>query len=398
MDLSFSAEDLEFQHEVRTFLVENLPADVKDRSDRGLHITREHMILWQKKLAAKGWIAPNWPEEHGGPGWSLTKKFIYNSEYALSGAPGVSPFGVSMVGPVIYTFGSDEQKAKYLPDILNTDALWCQGYSEPGSGSDLASLKTRAVRDGDDYVINGQKIWTSWAHLADMMFCLVRTNTEVKNQEGISFVLIPMDSPGITVRPIIGIDLEHSLNEVFFDDVRVPIANRVGEEDKGWTYAKFLLGNERNLVARVARSKYQLTRLIEIAGKEVAYGGRLLDDPDFKRKIAKLEVDLMALEYSELRYLSQDMAGRKLTAEPSMLKIKGAEIAQTLKGLLVEALGVYGTPYETDEETGARNDGPIGPDHAHGNQADNLYQRAATIYGGSNEVQRNIVAKMMLGL
>jgi alkylation response protein AidB-like acyl-CoA dehydrogenase len=398
MDLAFSDKDRAFQQEVRTFLSENLPANIKDRSDRGLHSTREDIILWQKKLYEQGWIAPNWPQEYGGPGWSLTEKYIFNHEYFLSGAPQVSAFGVSMVGPVIYTFGTDEQKQKYLPDILKTDTLWCQGYSEPGSGSDLASLRTRAVRDGDDYVINGQKIWTSWAHIADMMFCLVRTNTEVKNQEGISFILIPMDSPGLTVKPIIGIDLEHSLNEVFFDDVRVPVKNRVGEEDKGWTYAKFLLGNERNVVARVARSKHQLNRLIDVAGKELAYGGRLLDEPDFRRKIAQVEVDLMALEYSELRYLSQELAGRKLTGEPSMMKIKGAEIAQTIKGLLVEALGVYGTPYETDAETAQRNDGPIGPDHAHGNQADNLYQRAATIYGGTNEVQRNIIAKIMLGL
>ena len=398
MDLSFSEEEITFQQEVRAFLTENLPAGTKDRSDRGLHPGREEMILWQKMLYERGWIAPNWPREHGGPGWSLTKKYIYNHEYFLSGAPQVSPFGINMVGPVIYTFGSDEQKTRYLPDILKSDTLWCQGYSEPGAGSDLASLRTRAVRDGNDYVIQGQKIWTSWAHLADMMFCLVRTNPEAKNQAGISFLLIPMDAPGLTVKPIIGLDLEHSLNEVFFDDVRVPLGNLVGEENRGWTYAKFLLGNERNLVARVARSKHQLNRLIDIAGKEVAYGGRLLDDPDFSRKIAKAEIDLMALEYSELRYLSRELAGGELTAEPSMLKIKGAEIAQTIKGLLVEALGVYGTPYETDEETAERNDGAIGPDHAHGIQADNLYQRAATIYGGTNEIQRNIIAKMIFGL
>jgi len=398
MDLSFSDEDLAFRTEVREFLADNLPVGIKDRSDRGLHFLRDDIIVWQKKLAEKGWIAPNWPEEHGGPGWSLTKKFIFNHEYFMSGAPQVSAFGISMVGPVIYTFGNDEQKAKYLPDIINTDALWCQGYSEPGSGSDLASLKTRAVRDGDDYVVNGQKIWTSWAHYADMMFCLVRTDPDVKNQEGISFLLIDMKTPGLTVRPIIGIDLEHSLNEVFFDDVRVPVANRIGEENMGWTYAKFLLGNERNMVARVARSKYQLNRLMEVAGKETAYGQSLLDDADFKKRIARVEVDLMALEYSELRYLSQEIAGRKLTGEPSMLKIKGAELAQSIKELLVEALGMYGLAYETDEEMSQRNDGPLGPEHAHGLQADNLYQRAATIYGGTNEIQRNIIAKAMLGL
>ena len=398
MDLSFSEEDKAFQKEVRAFFAENLPAATKDRSDRGLHIRKDELVQWQKALHAKGWIAPNWPVEYGGTGWSLTKKYIFNHEYFLSGAPQVSPFGVSMVGPVIYTFGSDEQKAEYLPDILSSDTLWCQGYSEPGSGSDLASLRTRAVRDGDDYVVNGQKIWTSWAHIADMMFCLVRTDTEVKNQEGISFLLIDMKAPGITVRLIIGLVLEHSLNEVFFDDVRVPAENLVGQENKGWTYAKFLLGNERNTIARVARSKYQLNRLVEIAGREIAGGGSLLDDPDFRRKVAQVEVDLMALEYTELRYLSHDIAGKKLTAEPSMLKIKGAEMAQSIKGLMVEALGLYGLPYETDGDMAQRNDGPIGPDHAHGVQADNLYQRAATIYGGTNEIQRNIVAKHLLGL
>jgi len=398
MDLSFSQEDLEFRDEVQVFLAQNLPAALKDRSDRGLHVRKEEMIHWQKALFAKGWIAPNWPEEHGGPGWSLTKKYIFNHEYFLSGAPQVSPFGISMVGPVIYTFGTDEQKAEHLPAILATDKLWCQGYSEPGSGSDLASLKTKAVRDGDHYVVNGQKIWTSWAHYADMMFCLVRTKSDGKPQEGISFLLIDMKTPGLTVRPIIGIDMEHSLNEVFFDDVRVPVANLIGEENKGWTYAKFLLGNERNTIARVARSKYQLNRLKEIAGRQPAGAGSLLDDVDFKRKIAQVEIDLMALEYSELRYLSHDIAGKKLTGEPSILKIKGAEIAQTIKGLLIEALGPYGLAYDTDEAMSQRNDGPVGPDHVHGIMADNLYQRAATIYGGTNEIQRNIIAKAMFGL
>ena len=398
MDLSFSEEDSAFQQEVRTFLAENLPPATKDRSDRGLHTRKQDLIEWQKKLGEKGWIAPNWPKEYGGPGWSLEKKYLFNHEYYMSGAPQPSAFGINMVGPVIYTFGSDEQKAKYLPDILNTDVLWCQGYSEPGSGSDLASLKTRAVRNGDDYVVNGQKIWTSWAHFADMMFCLVRTDPDVKNQEGISFLLIDMKTPGLTVRPIIGIDLEHSLNEVFFDDVRVPAANLVGEENKGWTYAKFLLGHERNMVARVARSTYQLNRLLDVAGQEICGGESLLDDPDFRKRISEVEIDLLALKYSELRYLSQELAGKKLTGEPSILKIKGAEIAQSIKGLMVEALGLYALPYETDDEIAGRNDGPPGPEYAHGLQADNLYQRAATIYGGTNEIQRNIIAKALLGL
>ena len=397
MDLSFSTEDQAFQQEVRSFLAENLPASLKERSDSGHHVRKDELISWQKTLASKGWLVPNWPEEYGGPGWSLTKRYIFNHEYFLSGAPQTSQFGRDMVGPVIYTFGTEEQKARYLPDIRNSNVLWCQGYSEPGAGSDLASLKTKAERDGDHYVVNGQKTWTSWAHFADLMFCLVRTSNEGKKQEGITFLLIDMNTPGITVKPIIGIDLEHSLNEVFLDEVRVPVVNRIGEENRGWTYAKFLLGHERNMIARVARSKYQLNRLKEIAAREVAGFGTLMDDVDFKRKVAKAEVDLMMLEYMELRYLSHEIAGKKLTGEPSILKIKGAEIAQSIKGLMVEALGMYGIPFIPDDEMAQRNDGPIGPDYTHGIHADNLYQRAATIYGGSNEIQRNIIAKAMLG-
>ncbi|MEL6862352.1 MAG: acyl-CoA dehydrogenase family protein [Pseudomonadota bacterium] len=398
MDLSFSEEDRAFQQEVRTFLAENLPESLKERSAAGHHIRRDEMMSWQKVLASKGWLVPSWPVEYGGPGWTLTQKYIFNHEYFLSGAPQTSQFGRDMVGPVLYTFGTQEQKDRFLPDIRESNVLWCQGYSEPGAGSDLASLKTMAVRDGDEYVVNGQKIWTSAAHFADWIFCLVRTSTEGKKQAGITFLLIDMNTPGITVNPIIGLDLEHSLNEVFFDDVRVPVENRLGEENKGWTYAKFLLGHERNMVARVARSKFQLNRLKQIASKEVAGYGSLMDDHDFKRRYAKAAVDLMALEYSELRYISHEIAGKKLTGEPSVLKIKGAEIAQTIKGLTVDALGMYGIPYESDEEVSKRNDGPIGPDYSHGIQADNLYQRAATIYGGSNEIQRNIIAKAMLGL
>ena len=396
MDLSFSQEDLAFQEEVRTFLAENLPEDVLDRSERGLHADKESLMRWQKILHEKGWIAPSWPKEYGGTGWTLTQKFIFNQEYFLSGAPQPLPFGLNMVGPVIYTFGTDEQKQKHLPPILSSDVWWCQGYSEPGSGSDLASLSTRAVRDGDDYVVNGQKIWTSYAQHADMMFCLVRTDPDVKKQEGISFLLIDMNTPGITIKPIIGIDLEHTLNEVFFDDVRVPVENRIGEENKGWTYAKFLLGHERNGIARVARSKYQLQQLKTIASNETANGAPLIEDADFKRKIAKIEIDLMALEYSELRYLSDDIAGKKLMSEPSILKIRGTEIAQAIKGATIEALGSYGMPYEPDDVHAVRNDGPIGPDYRHGLMTDNLYQRAASIYGGSNEIQRNIIAKILL--
>ena len=397
MDLRFSDADLAFQDEVRGFLKDNLPESVWDRSNRGLHPDKDDIVRWQKILHKQGWIAPNWPKEYGGTGWSLSRKYIFNKGYNLSGAPLPMPFGLGMVGPVIYTFGTQAQKDRYLDDILESNTWWCQGYSEPNAGSDLASLRTRAIRDGDDYVINGQKIWTSFAHHADMMFCLVRTDTECKPQAGISFILIDMKSPGIDVRPIIALDLDHTLNEVFFDDVRVPAENRIGEENKGWTYAKFLLGHERNAIARVARSQYQLDRLKEIARATRDGAGYLIEDVDFKRKIAKIEIDLMALEAAELRYLSQDIAGRKLMAEPSVMKIRGAEIAQAIKTLTVEALGPHGMVYEPDDQLARRNDGPLGPDHAHGIMADHLYQRAATIYGGSNEIQRNIIAKLILG-
>ncbi|MEC8196856.1 MAG: acyl-CoA dehydrogenase family protein, partial [Pseudomonadota bacterium] len=326
MDLHFSPEDLAFRDEVRQFLKENLPARLWDRSDRGLHPIKEDIVAWQKILYQKGWIAPNWPAELGGTGWSLTQKYLYNREYFLSGAPQTIAFGLNMVGPVIYTFGTEAQKAKYLDDILQSNTWWCQGYSEPGAGSDLASLRTKAERDGDHYVINGQKIWTSFAQYADMMFCLVRTNSDCKPQEGISFILIDMNTPGIEVRPIIGLDGDHTLNEVFFDNVRVPAENLIGEENKGWTYAKFLLGHERNMIARVARSQYQLERLKKIAGQSRAGAGTLMQDADFRRRIATIEIDLKALEAMELRYLSQEIAGHKLLAEPSVLKIRGAEI------------------------------------------------------------------------
>ena len=354
---------------MRAFLKDSLPASVLDLSDRGLHPIKEDIEAWQKILHQKGWVAPNWPVEYGGTGWSLTQKYIYNREYFLSAAPQTIAFGLNMVGPVIYTFGTQAQKDKYLGDIRASNVWWCQGYSEPGSGSDLASLRTRAVREGDDYVINGQKIWTSFVQHADMMFCLVRTDTECKPQEGISFILIDMNTPGIDVRPIIGLDQDHTLNEVFFDNVRVPAENLIGEENKGWTYAKYLLGHERNIIARVARSQYQLARLKEIAKVERRGAGFLMNDSDFRRRIAKVETDLMALEAMELRYLSQDIAGKKLMAEPSLLKIRGAEIAQAIKTLTVEALGPYGMVYEPDDKVMMRNDGPLGPEYAQPTQA-----------------------------
>ena len=398
MDLSFTDEELAFQKEVREFLEKKLPADVKDRYERGLHYTKEGQVRWQKILNEKGWMAPNWPAEYGGTGWTATQKYIFAQELGRASAPPPIPFGVSMVGPVIYTFGSQEQKDYYLPRILNSDDWWCQGYSEPGSGSDLASLQTKAVRDGDDYIVNGQKIWTTHAQHADMIFCLVRTDPDAKAQEGISFLLIDMKTPGITVKPIIGLDKEHTLNEVFFDEVRVPVKNRVGEENKGWTYAKFLLGNERTSIARISQSKLKVKKLRGIAATQRTNGGLLQDDTDFMRKLNQIDVDLMALEYTELRMLSRMQKGEKLTAEPSLLKIKGSDIQQALTELSVEALGMYGAAYEAEEIREGRNDQNFAPDYANGPMAEHLYLRAASVYGGSNEIQRNIISKMVLGL
>ena len=396
MDLSFSAEDRAFRDRVRRFVADNLPSDVAARVKRGHHLDKENIRGWNGILAAKGWAAPSWPVEYGGADWSATHRYIFEEECAEAGAPGLSPFGVTMIGPVIFTYGSPAQKTYHLPKILTGEHFWCQGYSEPGSGSDLASLATRAVPDGDDYVINGQKIWTTHAHFADWMFCLVRTKLAGKPQEGISFLLIDMQSPGITVQPIITLDRGHSLNQVFFDDVRVPQSNRIGEQDKGWTYAKFLLGYERAAIANVPGSTTRLGQLKAIARTERLDGAPLIRDPGFSAKIADAEVALTALEYTSLRALAEEAAGRLPGPEASVLKIRGAELTQQIDELLVEAIGYYAAPYETPED--GRNEPPVGPDYADGIMAHHLYMRAATIYGGSNEIQKNIIAKMVLGM
>ena len=396
MNLAFSEEDLAFQRKVREFLAQRLPDAIRDRCARGHIVGNEDLIRWQKILNTQGWMAPNWPVEYGGTGWSLTQKYIAAREFAAASAP-LPTFGITMLGPVLIAFGSDAQKAWYLPRILKSEDVWCQGYSEPGAGSDLARLKTRAVRAGDHYVINGQKLWTSYAHYADMMFCLVRTDPDAKAQEGISFVLIDMNTPGIEVRPIIGLDMGHTLNEVFLANVRVPVENLVGEENKGWTYAKYLLQKERHFVARVAHSRHLVARLKTIAAEQRVGGACLLDSADFKRRLTSLEIDLRALEYSELRYLSRELHGEQTGPEPSILKIKGSEIQQGLKQMLVESLGMYSAPYENDTMPIESDYLTIGPQHMHGIMAEHLYGRAATIFGGSNEIQRNIIARQMLG-
>ncbi len=381
MQIEFSAEDKAFQLEVRNWLAENVPAQWSG----SLSPEREELMAWEQKLAGRGWLAVTWPREFGGTGWTATQRHIWNEECARAGAPEPSVFGLNMCGPVLIAFGTPEQQAEHLPHIAAGTRLWCQGYSEPGSGSDLASLKTRAERDGDDYIVNGQKIWTTSAHIADWIFCLVRTSQEERKQEGISFLLIDMKTPGIEVRPILSIDGEHHLNEVFFENVRVPVANRVGEEGKGWTIAKYLLGHERTGIAGVPMCKSHIAGLRQLAAADPA----LRDDPHVERRITELEVDLMALEFTNLRALERAEAGQPPGPESSGLKIKGTELQQAIAELRVEMGGYAALPWQAEA---------IGdPGYAKATVHYNI-GRASTIYGGSNEIQKNVLAKFALGL
>ena len=397
MQLEFSPAEIAFQKEVRTFIAENYPENLRSVQDEGHDLSKEDFLSWHRILAKKGWIAPAWPVEYGDTGWTATERFIWSEELAAADCVGTMPFGLSMVGPVIYTFGTPEQKAKFLPGILSGDDWWCQGYSEPGAGSDLASLRTKAVRDGDDYVVNGQKTWTTMAQHADWGFFLVRTDSDAKAQEGISFLLIDMKTPGVTVRPIITLGGEHEVNEVWLEDVRVPVANRVYEENKGWTCAKFLLAHERTGIAAVARSKRGVEKIKAIARTEQDGDRPLIANPFFKRKISELEIDLTALEFTELRSLAGEASGKGPGPESSLLKIKGSEIQQRITELALEAVGHYGAPYFRGFGEGD-NEHPIGPDYAHRAAPTYFNTRKTTIYGGSNEIQRNIIAKMVLGI
>ncbi len=397
MDMSFSPEELAFRDEVRTFIAGNYPAELRGIKTRA-EMTKEQILLWHRVLYKKGWIVPHWPVEYGGTGWSITQRYIWNEECARAETTSLLPFGLSMVGPVIYTFGNEEQKKRFLPGILSADDWWCQGYSEPGSGSDLASLRTRAVREGDHYVVNGSKTWTTLAQHADWIFCLVWTDPNAKQQEGISFLLIDMKTPGITVRPIITIEGGHEVNEVFLEDVRVPVENLIGEENKGWTYAKFLLGNERSGIAGVARSKKAIERLRAIAGAELVDGRPLITDGEFQRKISEVEIELTALEVTELRTLAAESKGRGPGPEASILKIRGTEIQQRITELVLEAVGNYGLVNTPLGEAANSNEFVPGPEYSN-MAAQNLFNmRKASIYGGSNEIQHNIIAKMVLGL
>jgi hypothetical protein len=399
MDLSYSPAEEAFRQEVRSFIAENYPKHLRGKS-RGEFSNKEDFLAWHRILHKKGWIAPAWPKQYGGTGWTSTQRYIFSEECARAETAIILPFGINMVGPVIYTFGTEEQKKEHLPKILSGDVWWCQGYSEPGAGSDLASLKTTAVREGDHYIINGQKTWTTLAQYADWIFVLARTAKDAKQQEGISFILVDMKTPGVSVKPIITMDGAHEVNEVWLDNVKVPVSNRIGEENKGWTCAKFLLSHERAGIAGVARSKRGVQRLKDLARMERDGESSLLKDPDFSRNIAELEIDLSALEFTELRTLAGEAAGKGPGLEASILKIKGTDIQQRLTELTMEAVGYYGMPYRPHghELETLTNEYVPGPDHAQGVSQNYFLTRRTSIYGGSNEIQRNIIAKMVLGL
>lgn len=400
MELRFTDEEQAFREEVRTFFHDNLPEKVRLKLLDGEHIEKDDIVNWQRTLNEKGWAVPHWPVEYGGTGWDPMKQYIFLEELQKTPAPQPLPFGVNMVGPVIYTFGNDAQKDRFLPAIRNLDHWWCQGFSEPGSGSDLASLKTKAIREGDHYIVNGQKTWTTLAQYADWIFCLVRTDPEAKKQSGISFILIDMNTPGIEVRPIQTIDGGVEINEVFLDDVKVPAENLVGEENRGWDYAKFLLGNERVNIARIGASKQRVARIKELAALEMSGGRPLMEDQRFREKIASVEIDLKALEMTQLRVVAAD-AKRGNTGMPdpasSYLKIKGSEIQQATTSLLMEVMGPYAMPMQHDAVEGW-NEPPIGPDYAAAAAPSYFNNRKVSIYGGTNEIQKNIIAKAVLGL
>ena len=394
MDLNFTDEEKAFREEVRAFLAEALPDDLRRKMIERRHLGKEDIVRWQRILNARGWATPNWPVAHGGQSWTPAQRYIFQEEMALAHAPEGSPFNVNMIGPVIARFGSEAQKARFLARIANLDDWWCQGFSEPGAGSDLASLKTRAERDGDDYVVNGQKIWTTQAQHADWMFALVRTDNSGRKQQGITFLLIDMKTPGIIVRPIETIDGEHDANEVFFDDVRVPVENRIGEEGKGWDYAKHLLGSERSGIARIGLSKERLVQLRALEADMAARG--MLTESErarLRRALAEVEVELRALELTQLRVVAADAQGGGAGAAASILKIKGTELQQRMTELALELAGPAGLAMPDHGANAAVEDGWI-------EAAAPFYftMRKVSIFGGSNEIQKNIVAKTVLGL
>lgn len=398
MEMGFTPAEETFRAEVREVLRRDLPQHLAAKVKGGKRLTKADHEEWHAVLARRGWLATHWPVEHGGPGWTVMQRFIFDLESALVSAPRVVPFGVNMLGPVLIKYGTAEQRARYLPRILDGSDWWCQGYSEPGAGSDLASLKTAAVRDGDCYVVNGQKTWTTMAQHANSIFCLVRTDIAAKKQEGISFLLIDMASPGIAVRPIVTLDGEHEVNEVFFTDVRVPVANLVGRENDGWTVAKYLLTYERTNIAGIGGSMAAMSQLQRIASRETSNGRPLSQDPLFGARLARLEIDLDNFKTTNLRVLAAAGNGGPPGAESSLLKIRGTEIRQEIASLTRRALGPYAQPFTPEARDAGYNGDPVGPDHAAPVAAEYFNSRKLSIYGGSNEVQRGIVAKALLRL
>src|ERR1700756_594341 len=399
MDLRFTPEELAFRDEVRTFFRANLPESIRTKLVEGKHLAKDDIVTWQRTLNKKGWAVANWPVEWGGTGWTPVQQYIFQEELQLTPAPQPLGLGVTMVGPVMIAFGSEAQKKRFLPRIANLDDWWCQGFSEPGSGSDLASLRTAAKRDGDHYVVSGQKTWTTLAQHADWIFCLVRTDPAAKKQEGISFLLIDMKTPGITVRPITTIDGGKEVNEVFFDDVRVPVTNRIGEENKGWDYAKFLLGNERTGIARVGVSKMRIRHAKDLAKRTPCGDGVLWDQPQFRERVAAIEVELKALEITQMRVIAESSARGSHVPDPktSILKIKGSELQQRSAELLLEVAGADALPLDLDFLRGLGE--PIRePDWALTIAPNHYFARHVSIVGGSNEIQKNILAKSVLGL
>ena len=402
MDLNLTAEEAAFRDEVRAFIARELSPETRAKMILGREIGKKDIVDWQRKLNARGWAVPNWPVEYGGQGWSPMQEYLFQTEIEQAPAPASLPFNTSMVGPVIATFGSAEQKAKFLPATANLDIWWCQGFSEPGAGSDLAGLKTTARREGDVYVVNGQKTWTTMAQYADWIFMLVRTNPQAeKKQQGISFLLIDMKTPGITVRPIQLLDGGHEVNEVFFDEVKVPVENLVGEENRGWDYAKFLLGNERMGIARVGVCRQRLRRVRELAALERVGDETLLDQPWFREKLANTEIELKALEITQLRVVAEARKrGKHGQPDPnsSILKIRGSEIQQATTELMMDVVGPFVAPFPASiDDEDQTNDPPIGPDYAAAAGPTYFNWRKISIYGGSNEIQRNIIAKAILG-
>ena len=398
MDLNYSPEEKAFQLEVRDFLKENYPKDIQEKVAKGIALKKDDYVRWQKILANKdGWVAPGWPAEYGGPGWTPVQKYIFDEECGAANCLRTVAFGLVMLAPVLMKFGTVDQREKYLGDILNSDVWWCQGYSEPNAGSDLASLQTKAERNGDHYIVNGSKTWTTHGHYADMMFTLVRTSQEDRKQKGISFLLIDMTSPGVTTTPIITVDGMHVVNQIFLEDVKVPVENLVGQEGEGWSIAKSLLMHERTYIAQVPRSKKQIVRLKELASKERYNGKPLIEDADFKAKISAVEIELMALEMTNMRVLSKLSSGDAPGAESSLLKVKGTEVQQAITALLMEAVGYFGMPYVKESMTEGWQEEPIGPEEASVLAPHYLDWRKSSIYGGSNEIQKNIMAKAVLG-